>query len=669
MADPLRGRLEAALGDAYEVQAEIGRGGMGVVYRVRDRKLRRDVALKVLPPDLAFREEVRTRFLREAETAAQLNHPNIVPIYSVDDRDGLVWFVMGLVQGESLAARLARNPCPPIADVSRILQEVADALAYAHARGIIHRDIKPDNILIDALTQRPMVTDFGIARAAEGDSRLTLTGIAVGTPAYMSPEQATGEREIDGRSDLYSLAVVGYQMLSGELPFTATNTPAMLMKHINDPLRPIGTLRPDVPPALAAVVERALAKKPNERWDGAAAFRDAVAGVEHDPAPAPRTAQDAPVPWKRPAVPAPPRAPAIPTAPPNASFRDPLPRNGRSPRMPLSSRTLDAIEAASAGWQDNATPPVPSFMPESWREVRRQWRSERRRSRRSGRGERAETSGEQLSADSREEAIRSFRRRLARSAVLVGTLAGINVIFTPFFPWFLFPTAAMSLGILQRGAALWGDGVRFSDVFGRKATDNLRRGASSTALASPRLSINEQAARLATPDVIAGPYGQTVRRAAADRAAALDALERLAPADRALIPDVEPTVNALAERVASLAGALHRLDEDVTQEMLDRLDRRIADTKAQPEAPERDQRLALLERQRVTMTELLGRRDTLTAQLESASLLLQNMRLDLLALKSAGIQSIASDVTSATQEARALSRDIQIALEAAKEVR
>ena len=165
MSDTLRDRAITAFGEGYEIDAEIGRGGMGVVYRCRDVKLRRFVAIKVLPPDLAFRDEVRVRFLREAETAAQLNHPNIVPIFSVDERDGMVWFVMGLVDGESLAGRLVREPRPPFEDVKRILREVADALAYAHARGIIHRDSKPDNILLDRLTGRPIVTDFGIARA------------------------------------------------------------------------------------------------------------------------------------------------------------------------------------------------------------------------------------------------------------------------------------------------------------------------------------------------------------------------------------------------------------------------------------------------------------------------------------------------------------------------
>ena len=242
--DALLERCVAAVAGLYEIETEIGRGGMAVVYRAKDLRLRRKVALKVLPPELAYREEVKSRFLREAEMAARLSHPHIVPIYSVDDTSGVVYFAMGLVEGESLAARLAREPRPGIEVVRRILREVADALHYAHSQGVVHRDIKPDNILIEASTGRAIVTDFGIARAAEGDQRLTVTGIAVGTPAYMSPEQAMGEREVDGRADIYALGIVGYQMLAGELPFQATNTPAMLMKHLSDPLRPLHTVQP-----------------------------------------------------------------------------------------------------------------------------------------------------------------------------------------------------------------------------------------------------------------------------------------------------------------------------------------------------------------------------------------------------------------------------------------
>src|SRR5690348_1095018 len=249
---------------------------MAAVFRALDLRLHRHVAIKALPPELAFNNDVRTRFLREAQMAAQLSHPNIVPIYTVDERGGVVYFVMALVEGESLAARLTRPPRLSVDAIRRILAEVADALDYAHACGVVHRDIKPDNILLDRATGRALVTDFGIARAAAVDARLTVTGVAVGTPAYMSPEQAMGEREVDGRSDQYSLGVVGYQMLVGEPPFKAANTPAMLMKHLSEVPRPVRESRPDVPSALAAAVDRALAKKPEDRWPSAGAFREAL---------------------------------------------------------------------------------------------------------------------------------------------------------------------------------------------------------------------------------------------------------------------------------------------------------------------------------------------------------------------------------------------------------
>src|SRR5205823_6077041 len=259
-------------------ESGVGRGGMAVVYRATDARLHRTVAIKVLPPDLAFNADVRTRFIREAQTAAQLSHPNIVPIYAVDDKDGgsLSYFVMAFIDGESLGVRLAREGAWPVDRTVRVLRDVADALAYAHARGVVHRDIKPDNILIDRASGRPMVTDFGIARAAAGETRLTVTGVAVGTPAYMSPEQALGEREVDGRSDLYSLGVVAYQMLAGQTPFEASNTPAMLVKHVSELPRRLAELRPDAPPALADAIDRALAKRADDRWPTAAAFRDAV---------------------------------------------------------------------------------------------------------------------------------------------------------------------------------------------------------------------------------------------------------------------------------------------------------------------------------------------------------------------------------------------------------
>ncbi|MEO7964324.1 MAG: protein kinase [Gemmatimonadaceae bacterium] len=703
MSDILRDRVISALGDSYDIEGELGRGGMGVVYRAIDRKLRRTVAIKVLPPELAYRDDVRQRFLREAQTAAQLNHPHIVPIYAVEERDGLVCFVMALVDGESLGARIAREQLLAIPDVVGILTGVADALAYAHSRGIVHRDIKPDNILVDRHTGRSLVTDFGIARAAEGDSRLTVTGIAVGTPAYMSPEQAMGEREIDGRSDLYSLAIVGYQMLAGELPFKATNTPSMLMKHISDTPTPLHERRPDLPPALVAAVERAMAKKPNDRWTGAAAFRDALNGA----AAVPNNASPAAA-RNRPALapPPPPEPPAslVPqgrieprpdrerlssawkhSAPSGEGIdgrvRDILnPKNGRRDRARDQLRgasdaiqfagdmARDAIDAANAGWQPRGLSglpaPVPPWMPQSWRDARRMRNGEMMREKLSMEGREPLSVFGRMSLADR---IRSFRRRTASSAITIAMLATINALTTPF-PWVLFPAFFIGIGLLRRGASLWADGVRFKDIFGSEATKALQ--ASSSAAQLPALpSANDYALRLAPYDVLAGNFGPQVRRAAGDRMAIHDVLGKLTKADKDLIPDVAPTVDALAERVGSLAQALHRLDEDVRPSAIEDLRVRIDEAKRQPESREREQKLQLLERQLVTMTDLLGRRETLASQLDSAALMLQNMRLDMIALRSAGVQSAIDDVSSATQEARALSRDIAHVLDAAKEIR
>jgi hypothetical protein len=670
----MRDRVVAALGDHYELQDEIGRGGTGVVYRARDLRLRRTVAVKVLPPELAFRDDIRVRFLREAQTAAQLNHPNIVPIYSVDEREGLVFFVMALIDGESLAARLFREPRPPLPFVCRLLTEVADALAYAHEHGIIHRDVKPDNIVIDSATGRPMVTDFGIARAAEGDSRLTITGIAVGTPAYMSPEQAMGEREIDGRSDIYSLAIVGYQMLVGELPFQATNTPAMLMKHISDTPRPIAEHRRDVPAGLVAAIERALAKRPDERWATAGAFRTALGASAAQPG-APAAVAGAAKPPLR----------AVPQL-------HPVPRLGEVVRFAVDTAASAAFDALQGVQQDiqnrrpplvrpaaPGLPPVPPWMPNSWRDARRQWKDEMRTSYKEQRKlwreqrktlhaeRRHRDSGEALAALPPENRIRSFRRSLARTAITLGVLTGVNAIFTPQFPWVLFAAFGMSIGLLQKAGALWADGFRFRDVFGKSAKLQAVPSAAPSYLIPSR---DQLAASLAPPDVLRGPHGDTIRRAAEDQAVITDVLGKLSKADRELISDVEPTVKALVERVASLAQALHRLDSDVSPDALDQINARVAAAEREPaDLPDHERKLQLLQRQRTTVGELISRRQALASQLESAALMLQNLRLDLLTLRSAGVQSAIDDVSGATQEARALSREISNVLDAAKQIR
>ncbi len=289
----LRAHLERVLAGVYDLDYELGRGGMGVVYKARDRRLKRDVAVKVLPPELGFRAEIRQRFLREAETAAQLTHPNIVPIYSVDERDGLVFFVMALVEGDNLAQQIQKHGAIDPERVRKVLREVADALSYAHQRHVVHRDIKPDNILLDVGSGRPLVTDFGIARAiSEGaDARLTATGIAIGTPAYMSPEQSAGDKVIDGRTDLYALGVVAYQMLCGELPFIASSTPAMLVKHLSETPTPVQLKRRGIPGDLAQIVMCLLEKDPADRFESAEALVSALDGVGPVPVarpPAPR---------------------------------------------------------------------------------------------------------------------------------------------------------------------------------------------------------------------------------------------------------------------------------------------------------------------------------------------------------------------------------------------
>ncbi len=266
--------LAAALAGEFTIESELGRGGMGVVYLARDVLLDRQVALKVLPPALGSDPDVGERFLREARTAAQLSHPHIVPVHRADERGGFAFFVMGFVDGETLGARVKdRGPLPP-GDVVRHLREVAWALAYAHARGVIHRDVKPDNIMIERGTNRAMVTDFGIART-ERVTALTGVGQVMGTAHYMSPEQIQG-MALDGRSDLYALGVVGFYLLSGRLPFDAEEAPAVLFAHVTRPAPPLISVAPNVPAALAAVIDRCLAKDPAARFESGEALSDAL---------------------------------------------------------------------------------------------------------------------------------------------------------------------------------------------------------------------------------------------------------------------------------------------------------------------------------------------------------------------------------------------------------
>jgi serine/threonine-protein kinase len=267
--------LQAALAGEYSLQRELGRGGMGVVYLARDVQLDRDVAIKVLPTHLAADAEARERFVREARMAAGLSHPHIVPIHRVSDNRGFVFFVMSYVEGETLGERIrARGPLPP-ADATRVLREVAWALAYAHGRGIVHRDVKPDNILLEAGTGRALVTDFGIARGRDAAS-VTDPSKITGTAHFMSPEQAAGDT-VDGRSDIYALGVVGYLAVSGRLPFEASNLPALIVRQATEAATSVMRAAPGLPPALGAAIDRCLTRDPAGRFADGEALAEALA--------------------------------------------------------------------------------------------------------------------------------------------------------------------------------------------------------------------------------------------------------------------------------------------------------------------------------------------------------------------------------------------------------
>jgi serine/threonine-protein kinase len=258
----------------YSLEREIGRGGMGVVYLAREVRLDRSVAIKLLPPDLAVNPELRDRFMREARTAARLSHPYIVPIHAVEEIDGFVFIVMAYVDGGTLAQRIASRGAVPPAEVTRIMREVAWALAYAHAQGVVHRDIKPANILLERGTGRALVADFGIARLTDSSAD-TAVGVVLGTPEYMSPEQAAAE-ELDGRSDLYALGVVAYLAVTGTLPFSAPTAQEMLALHLTKQPAAVASVARGIPRPLAQAIDKCLRKEPSQRFGTGEALADAL---------------------------------------------------------------------------------------------------------------------------------------------------------------------------------------------------------------------------------------------------------------------------------------------------------------------------------------------------------------------------------------------------------
>ena len=621
----LRTHVERVLNPHYELDCEIGRGGMGVVYRARDRRLKRVVAIKVLPPELAFRSEIKTRFLREAETAAQLNHPNIVDIYAVDELENIVFFVMAYITGDNLAKRVHDHGTLSVDETRRTLRDVADALAYAHERGVIHRDIKPDNILIDQQSGRPMVTDFGIARAiSEGDSRLTATGIAIGTPTYMSPEQAAGERTIDGRSDLYSLGILGYQMLTGEPPFIANSTPAILVKHISERPIPVEQRRADVPQDLARVIMTLLEKDPANRFPSANSVVQALDSG---------------------------RMPHIERAP-SAYPADNLPVD--QPRRPTpyaAARTEDGYTAEPT--------------PEEWR----RWE---------------------------EPPVVKFRRKLAPYLFVNGVIVVASIVgSTDFFG----VTVLWSIFLAFRYAKLWADGYDWRDVFRqprdrdlidvaedfltyvralsnreqRKVMREQRRMRLSVSRTNNAVLPRMQGGRALSSgrsgdDVVnvAGAYGDRIRRAESDRDEILRLLDRMPSAERARIPDVGRSADALAEKVKYLAIALSDLERSAAPGGAESIESEIsrlegaANPLDESGSDERVRRLAFLKRQRRAVAEIGSRRDSVAAKLDTCVVALQNVKLDLIRLN-AGSQT-PQHITSLAMDALNLAESVDSAL-------
>jgi serine/threonine-protein kinase len=595
-------RLTQALGSAYTLEGEIGRGGMGVVFTARDERLKRQVAVKVLPPELAFREEIRLRFLREAETAASLSHPHIVPIHSVGEGpDGLVYFVMAYVDGESLGAKLKRRGRLPPDEARRIMLETADALGAAHSLGIIHRDVKPDNILLEGSRGRVVVTDFGIAKALSSTTAgatLTGTGVAIGTPHYMSPEQAAGDREIDGRSDIYSLGVVAYQMLTGELPFHAPTVPGILLKHITEQAPLITDKRRDVPEELAACVMRSLEKDPEDRWPTADALRRAL------------EARSATMYQSR-----------RPSAPPASRELRPAPK---SPPRSSPARPLDRAPRRGDRTRDR---PV-------------------------------------LAPSGEPEIVRELRNRFVTWAAWCGAFFVIDVASGSHVPGWSLVAAGIwgGVSLVPRFVRLWHAGYSWRDVFARPpapdAIEARLAAAGSRPVDLPRATTDEF-----------GRQVEPIQQARGDRKAILRIVDRLPKSERKLLPDVVATADGLLGRAEELARTLHAMSGTVDAGALARLEEKIDATKRQSESVERERQVGLLARQRQALTDLLTRRQLVADQLESCVLAMQNVRFDLLRLRSAGVAVALDDLTRATQQARALSRDVDHAIAAASEVK
>ena len=647
----LRAHVERALSAQYELDREIGRGGMGIVYRAKDRRLKRMVAVKLLPPELAFRGDIRTRFLREAETAAQLSHPNIVPIYAVDERDGLVYFVMGYVEGENLATRIGERGPLPVDETRRILREVADALAYAHGRNVVHRDIKPDNILLAADGQA-MVTDFGIARAVtdSGDSRLTATGMAIGTPAYMAPEQAAGDRDIDGRTDLYSLGVVGYQMLTGEPPFKAGNTPAMLVKHLSEPPVPVTERRSGIPEDLSRVVMTLLEKEPANRFPTAQALAAALDGAEvAEPASARRTSAGA--------------------------TRDAVTR-------PSGGASATAGGVSTHGMALGGFSPDDDLVSAATADEMMRWGA---------------------------TPVVDFRKKIT-TYIIVNAVVLFFAIFTG--KNFLGLSAIWGVFMAFKYAKLWSEGYDWRDVFkqprdrlffdvaaetiddARGLFDGKKRAEMRERARRRRLADNASAGAR-TPDAApgalpgamagragalpastarehAGRFAGLVDQAARDRAEIVRIMESVPRREREQLDHVVPSAEALYRKVESLAITAADLERNAAPDAGEAIEREITQLEAQANpldhaaSEDRVRRLAYLKRQRRAVADVGNRRDQAIAKLESCRTALQSMRLDLVRLRTGA--ETHERITLLAEQAMSLARDVDGLVYGADEV-
>ncbi|MGQ0646756.1 MAG: serine/threonine-protein kinase [Gemmatimonadaceae bacterium] len=614
----LRAHVERVLSDGYELDREVGRGGMGIVYRARDRRLKRSVAIKLLPPELAFRGEIRSRFLREAETAAQLSHPNIVPIYSVDEREGLVYFVMAFVDGENLAVRLHRTGAMSSDEARKVLIDVSRALAYAHERGVVHRDIKPDNILI-ASDGRVMVTDFGIARAiTEGaDARLTATGMAIGTPAYMSPEQSMGEREVDGRTDLYSLGIVGYQMVTGVLPFNASSTPALLVKHLSEAPPPIEDRCPSVAPDLGRAIMLLLEKEPANRLPSASALAvalesrnvpDGRGNVVARPLPGAARPHTAPV-----SVDADPGYDAAPTPRELERWNNPAVMQFRRGATPWAFFGVAAVILSMFGVIDVVGIWGLWTIYIAWKYAKL-W-----------------TDGYDWRDVMKEPRDRMF--------------------FDVVAEW------------VDSVKALWNPAKR-AEIRERERLRSQR--AASLSDGGPRAALPGASASPNVPSSLVGQHARTVSDAARNRDDVLRLMQTLPKRDRELLSDIPAGASALYQKVEALAVNLAEMERNLPETPAPAVDAEIAKLEAEANpldtraSEERVRRLAFLKRQRRAIADIHSRTATQREKLESCAIALQNMRLDIVRLK-AGAQTF-EHITSVAERAVALAREVDTAM-------